>query len=154
MTAEQAKALADQIEFIASQPKFKSGSVLHILKCGQRPWAAHECDRLLDRLVSMLVIHGLQENGEPNALGLEIEDATDLINCGALLRGVPAASAGKLYDLRPAILCTYRWSRLVPNGRAMVTSRTFIRRPRAFQIASMRMCQYYGNQMAVRPKEW
>lgn len=85
VTTEQAKSLADQLEVLTSQPRFKSGSLLHILKAEQRPWPAHERDQLLDRLVDMLVTHGLQENDEPSALGLEIEDAIDLINRKALL---------------------------------------------------------------------
>lgn len=85
MTTEQAKFLADQIEVIASQPPFKSGNLLQVLKGEQRPWPAHERDQLLDNLVDVLVTHGLLEDEEPNALGLEIEDAIDLINRRALL---------------------------------------------------------------------
>ncbi len=85
MTTEDAKALADQIEVIAYQPPFKSGSLLHILNGEQRQFSANERDQLWDRLIDVLVTHGLQEDGEPNALGLEIEDAIDLINRKALL---------------------------------------------------------------------
>jgi len=86
MTTEQAKFLADQIQIIASQPPFKSGgNLLHVLKGEQRPWSAHERDQLLDNLVDVLVTHGLLEDEEPNALGLEIEDVIDLINRRALL---------------------------------------------------------------------
>lgn len=79
MISNRAKQLVEEIDSAACRTKFEAGSVLSAVRRGGRHWSEEDRSYVTDVLLQLLLEHGLGANGEPNRLGLEVDDAIDLI---------------------------------------------------------------------------